>query len=130
MNFDKLPLDDLKAARLEARNICNEYFASWHQTYLDGGITQRDLDSWRTEGERCQNILDKFLGQMIGDRMMWRHLRSRLFEEEKGLGKRQKSLVVALKMPSEWLDDVVKKSRKSTKTKKASGKRATSNALA
>lgn len=101
MNFDKLPLDDLKAARLASRNICAEHLASWRQSYVDGCVSDVDWRGWDMMGNLYMYLLDEFYSSMQGHNLLRPDMRPRLFDEERDMEMRKKSLVVALKMPSQ-----------------------------
>lgn len=114
MTFDKLPLDDLRATRLEARNICRQHVASWAQSYSDGGITLLDVQFWTAAAGECEQMLEAFFGQV----RLWPDIQSSLFLQERTMEKTKKSKVVVLKMPAGGADKVIKKKEEELARKK------------
>lgn len=109
MMFDRLPLDDPKAAYLKMANTWDQYQDSWAQCALDGSISFRAVDEYWEAGLEFAKLTNDFLFRM-GERMDDEPRRwNWVFEEEAGLMKRKKpSSVVVLKMPATWVEKTKK----------------------
>lgn len=108
VTIDNLPLDNLKAAYLEASNTCERYISSWQQSHLDNCIRFRAYAGWGLLMDPCEYFAREVLLR-IQDRIDEEPgRRNWLFEEEANLKRKKPNLTVAMKMPESWVDKVKK----------------------
>lgn len=110
MTFDDLPIHDPKAARITYLNTWTDYLESWGQSYLDGTIDDLAFNEYNESGLVFARLTKNFLydleERLDDEPKVWNWV----FAEEAELTEgRKRSEMVALKMPTSWVDGVKKR---------------------